>query len=122
MLTYVWNKPVLTFYLEKNPPEKEPFMVVKSLKLEVNMSKDKPLIGEIKEFFPLMGNLDCISSIDGLENKYVICWFDDTVENFSLAFRRLIGVTFSSKILFTVDTKGKKIYNAKFEAINGKIN
>jgi len=121
-MTYVWNKPVLTFYIEKKPPEKEPFAVVKSSKLEINMSKEKPLTGEIKGFFPLMGNLDCISSIDGLENKYVICWFDDTVEDFSLAFRRLIGVTFSSKISFTVDKKGKKTYNAEFQALNGKIN
>ncbi|MCJ7714867.1 hypothetical protein MUO66_10485 [Candidatus Bathyarchaeota archaeon] len=121
-MTYVWNKPVLTFYVEKNPPEKEPFVVVKSSKLEINISKDKPLTGKIKDFFPLMGNLDCIMSIAGLENKYVICWFDDTVADFSLAFRRLIGVSFSSKTSFTVDKKGKKTYNAEFQALNGKIN
>ena len=120
-MTYIWKKPVLTFYREKNPPEKEPFVVVKTTKLEVAISKDKLLTGEIKDFFPLMGTLDSLSSIDGIADKYVICWFDDTVDNLSLAFRRLAGVTFSTKISFTMNTQGKRTYNAKFTAINGKI-
>ena len=121
-MSYIWNKPVLTFYREKNPPEKEPFAVVKTTKLEVTMSNDKLLTGEIKNFFPLMGTLDSLSSIEGTAKKYVICWFDDTVDDLSLAFRRLAGVTFSSKVSFTTDTNGKRTYNAKFKAIKAKIN
>ena len=121
MMSYIWNKPVLTFYREKNPPEKEPFAVVKTTKLEVTISKDKLLTGEIKDFFPLMGTLDSLSSIDGIVDKYVICWFDDAVDDLGLAFRRLVGVTFSSKISFIVGKKGKRTYTAKFKAIKGKI-
>jgi len=120
-MNYFWNKPVLTFYRDKNPPEKEPFVVVKTTKLEVTKSKDKLLAGEIIDFFPLMGTLDSLSTIEGIADKYIICWFDDTVDNLSLAFRRLVGVTFSSKISFIVDEKGKLTYNAKFKAKNGKV-
>lgn len=121
MMTYIWNKPVLTFYRDKNPPEKEPFVVVKTTKLEVTKSNDNLLTGEITDFFPLMGTLDSLSTIEGIANKYIICWFDDTVDDLSLAFRRLVGVTFSSKISFIVDARGKRTYNAKFKAKNGKI-
>ena len=121
MMTYAWNKPVLTLYREKNQPEKEPFAVVKATKLEVTISNDKLLTGEITDFFPLMGTLDSLSTMGGIADKYIICWFDDTVNDLSLAFRRLVGVTFSSKISFIVDAKGKRTYNAKFKAKNGKI-
>lgn len=120
-MNYAWNKAVLTFYREKYPPKREPFAVVKTEKLEISRSHDNLLTGEITGFFPLMGNLDCISSVEGLADKYVICWFDDTVEDMNLAFRRLTGVSFSSDFSFVLDEKGKRTYNAQFKALAGKL-
>jgi hypothetical protein len=120
-MNYDWNKPVLTFYREKFPPEREPFAVVKTTKLEISRTKENLLTGEIMGFFPLMGNLDCISTVEGLAEKYVICWFDDTVEDINLAFRRLIGVSFNSGFSFGLDKKGKRTYSAQFKARDGKL-
>ena len=53
-MDFIWNKPVLTFYRERVTREKEPFAVVKSLKLEVTKSEREGYLGEINAFFPLM--------------------------------------------------------------------
>ena len=115
-MDFVWNKPVLTFYRERIPMEKEPFAVVKALKLEVNRSEKEGYMGKIDSFFPLMGNLDCLSSVEGKADHYVICWFDDKVENLNESFRRLSGVSFPSDVPYLVDEKGKRTYNARFKA------
>ena len=60
-MDFVWNKPVLTFYRERIPPEKEPFAVVKAVKLGVTKSEKGGYWGTLHAFFPLMGNLDCVS-------------------------------------------------------------
>ncbi len=120
-MNYIWKKPVLTIYREKYPPEKEPFAVTKSAKLEILKTQENKFKGIIEDFFPLMGNLDCLSSVEGLTEKYVLCWFDDTVDDINLAFRRVTSVTFSSKVSYIIDEKGKKTYSATFEALAGKL-
>lgn len=120
-MDFVWNKPVLTFYRERTPREKEPFVVVKALKMEVSKSEKGGYLGKINSFFPLMGNLDCLSSVEGKQDRYVICWFDDKVEDIDESFRRLIGVTFSSDVTYGVDERGKRTYEAEFDALNGKL-
>ena len=57
-MNFVWYKPVLSFYRERIPREKEPFAVAKALKLEVTKSEKEGIYGRIHSFFPLMGNLD----------------------------------------------------------------
>jgi hypothetical protein len=117
----VWNKPVLTFYTERTPREKRPFVVVKALKLEVAKSEKEGYLGTINSFFPLMGNLDCLSSVEGKQDHYVICWFDDKVEYIDESFRRLAGVTFPSDVPYVVDERGKRTYTANFKAKYGKL-
>ena len=121
LLNYAWEKPVLTFYREKYPPEREPFAVAKAVKLEISKTQENRLTGEIVDFFPLMGNLDCLSSTEGLEEKYVLCWFDDNEDDINSAFRRLSGVAFFPQVSCVVDKKGKKTYHAHFDAIAGKL-
>jgi hypothetical protein len=120
-MDFVWNKPVLTFYRERIPREKEPFAVVKALKLEVTKSEREGYLGKINSFFPLMGNLDCLSSVEGKQDYYVICWFDDKVEDLNKSFRRLAGVTFPSEVTYVIDERGKRTYNARFTAKIGKL-
>jgi hypothetical protein len=120
-MDFVWNKPVLTFYRERIPREKEPFAVVKALKLIVSKSEKACYWGTINSFFPLMGNLDCLSSVEGKQDHYVICWFDDKVENLNESFRRLAGVSFPSDVPYLVDENGKRTYDARFKAKIGKL-
>ena len=120
-MDFAWNKPVLTLYRERIPMEKEPFAVVKALKLEVTKAEKEGYLGKILSFFPLMGNLDCLSSPEGKQDHYVICWFDDKVEDINESFRRLAGVTFSSDVPYVIDAKGKRTYEAKFKAMHGKL-
>jgi len=120
-MNFVWNKPVLTFYRERIPREKEPFAVVKASKLEVSKSEKAGYWGTINSFFPLMGNVDCLSSVEGKADHYVICWFDDKVENLNESFRRLAGVTFPSEVPYVIDERGKRTYNARFKAKIGKL-
>ena len=120
-MNFEWNKPVLTFYRERTPREKEPLAVVKAIKLEVTKSEKEGYLGKINAFFPLMGNLDCLSSIEGKQDHYVICWFDDKVENINESFRRLAGVAFPYDVPYVVDEKGKRTYNTRFTAKIGKL-
>jgi len=120
-MDYVLRKPVLTLYRERIPREKEPFAVVKALKLAVSKSEKEGYTGIINSFFPLMGNLDCLSSVEGKEDYYVICWFDDNVESLNESYRRLAGVTFSSEVQYAVDERGKRTYEARFKAKTGKL-
>jgi len=120
-MDYVFKKPVLTFYRERIPRDKEPFAVVKALKLIVSKSVKEGYNGIINSFFPLMGNLDCLSSVEGKNDHYVICWFDDNVESLNESFRRLTGVTFTSDVQYVVDERGKRTYNTRFIAKSGKL-
>ena len=64
--------------------------------------------------------LDHISSEEGMNNQYVLCWFDDSIDDFSESFRKLTGVTFLSAPSYT-ESKGKKFYRLSFKAKYGLI-
>jgi hypothetical protein len=68
-----------------------------------------------------MGDINYISSEEGKADRYVLCWFDDRYDDFSNAFKRLSGVTFSEGIKCINDEKGKISCNAVFEAKHGKL-
>jgi hypothetical protein len=118
----VWNKPVLTLYRDRRPqPEREPLAVVQAKKLTVMTTEKKTLEGNVEDFFALMGNLDYITFKGGEIDRYIICWFDDKIEDFTNAERRLSGVTFPPGIPFEVDEKGKRTYSTTFKAQYGKL-
>jgi hypothetical protein len=119
----VWKKPAIMFYKERfGKPEREPFAVVKARKLIISIKeKDAKLSCIIEDFFPLMGNIDYLSTKEGKADRYVICWFDDNIDDFGKAFRRLTGATFPEGIKFITDRKGKKTYNVSFQAERGKL-
>jgi len=114
---------VLTFYKEKiDKPEREAFLVVKARKLAISrVDENDMLLGNIKDFFPLMGDIDCVISEKGMSDRYVLCWFDDKEDDFSKAWRRLTGVRFPSGGTFVTDKDKKRTYNASFEAEKGKL-
>ena len=122
-MQFVWNKPVLTFYRERfGKPERKAFVAVKARKLVVSRKEEAAKLGCIlKDFFPLMGQLDFVSSTEGKADSYVLCWFDDKVDDFGKAFRRLTGVTFQEGIKCVTTEKGKITCNARFEAKHGKL-
>jgi hypothetical protein len=114
----IWNKPVLSIYRENNShPEREAFAVVKAKKLIVSESEKGRFNCNIDDFFCLMGDIDQIQPA----NKYVICWFDDDVDDFYDAFRRLSGVTFPATVSYTMDKRNKRTYNAVFQAEHSKL-
>jgi hypothetical protein len=123
-LKLAWKKPVIAVYREKyEKPETEPFAVVKAAELSILKSeaKEPEFEGHIKDFFPLMGNPDVISSKKGQETRYVLCWFDDTQDDINKAMRRLTGVTFSPDTSCVTDERGKRTYRAEFKAKNAKL-
>ena len=123
VLQFVWKKPVLTFYRERfGKPEREAFVVVQARRLSIlrNDGNNK-LRCTLEDFFPLMGDIDYISSEEGKADRYVLCWFDDREDDFGKAFRRLTGVTFPEGTKFVTDEKGKRTCNANFEAKHGKL-
>lgn len=119
----VWEKPVISFYRERfGKPEREAFLVVKARRLAVSKTEGSNNFGcTLEDFFPLMGNINYISSEEEKADRYVLCWFDDRVDDFGEAFRRLTGVTFPEGINCVTDKKGKISCNASFEAKNGKL-
>lgn len=119
----VWEKPVITFYRERfGKPEREAFLVVKARKLTVsNNSVDTKISCSLEDFFPLMGDINYISSKEGKADRYVLCWFDDRYDDFTKAFRRLTGVTFPQGIKCIKNKKGKMSCNVNFEAKHGKL-
>lgn len=120
-MEFSWNKPVMTFYRERKPVEREPFAVIKAKKLTVVKSMEGILSGSITDFFELMGNLDCLTSEEGSGDRYVVCWFDDNEEDQNRAGRRLTGVTFPSRVECTLDAKNKRTCNGSFKAEHGKL-
>lgn len=119
----VWEKPVITFYRERfGKPERKAFAVVKARRLVISRNeKDDKFSCIIEDFFPLMGEIDYISTKEGKADRYVLCWFDDSEDDFGRAFRRLTSTTFPEGIKFVTDEKGKRTYNASFEAEHGKL-
>ena len=122
-MDFVWEKPVLVFYRERREkPERKAFAVVKARKLMVSRNEpEAEFKGDIIDFFPLMGNIDNIYTVEGSSDRYILCWFDDREDNLSKAWRRLTSVTFPAGITFSTDTKGKRTYNANFKAKQGKL-
>ena len=122
MVTFVWNKPVLTFYRDRREqPEREPFAVVQTRKLTVTRSESNAIDGEIQDFFGLMGNLDYISSEEGKNDRFIVCWFEEKEDDFNKAFRRLGSVKFPITPKYESDERGKRTYNATFTAQFGKL-
>ena len=123
VLQFVWEKPVITFYIERfGKPEREAFVVVQARRLVVQRNGGSNKLGcALEDFFPLMGDIDCISTEEGKAGRYVLCWFDDREDDFGKAFRRLTGVTFPEGIKCATDKKGKRTCNANFEAKHGKL-
>ena len=122
-MQFVWDKPVLTFYRERlGKPEREAFVAVKARKLVVSKKEeDTKFKCALHDFFPIMGEVDYVSTKEGKADKYVLCWFDDTEDDFGKAFRRLTGVTFPDEIKCVTNEKGKISCNADFEAKHGKL-
>jgi hypothetical protein len=123
VLQFVWEKPVITFYRERfGKPEREAFVAVKARKLIVTKNEEATKFKcNLEDFFPIMGKIDKVSTEEGKADRYVLCWFDDTEDDFGKAFRRLTGVTFPYGIKCVTDEKGKISFNAKFEAKHGKL-
>jgi len=105
-------------YRENNEqPESEAFAVIKAKKLSVSKSESGGFKGNVAGFFCLMGDVDQVDRA----SKYVLCWFDDSVEDFYAGFRRLSGVTFPNGVSFTVYKKDKRTYNAVLQAKHAKL-
>jgi hypothetical protein len=102
-------------------PERQAFLVVKARRLSIkDREQSQQIEGSITDFFPLMGDIDYISSENGLSDQYVLCWFDDDVDDLNLSWRRMTGVKFAKGASFKIDKKGKRTYNAIFKAKRGK--
>jgi hypothetical protein len=118
---FAWNKPVLSIFKERSTnPEIEPFVVVKARKLVVNQTEDS-ITGSIYDFFRLMGDVDYISSPEGVNDHYVFCWFDDTIPEMAGDFRKLVGVLFNGNIKLEISETGKRTYNATFIAKHANL-
>lgn len=116
-----WNRPAVVFYHERvDKPEREPFAVIKARKILMKNVQEGGFEGEIIDFFSLMGDVDYVSTPEGRRDYYVLCWFDDSEDDFRKSFRRLNGVVFPSGLSYTV-SNGKRTYNAQFKAKRGKL-
>ncbi|MCL1976619.1 MAG: hypothetical protein FWG55_00680 [Candidatus Bathyarchaeota archaeon] len=120
MTEFSWNKPVISIFRERNVPEIEPFVVIKARKLVVNQTNTS-LSGSIQDFFRLMGDVDYISSPEGIKDHYVLCWFDDTIPEMTGDFRKMISVHFDDSIKLEISENGKRTYNALFIAKHAKL-
>jgi hypothetical protein len=116
-----WKKPTISIFKEKSDKqEHEPFAVIKAQKISLKKNEKHSYDGEIIDFFVLMGNIDCMNSEEGIKDNYVLCWFDDNIDDFTESFRRLSGVTFLSAPSCT-ESKGKRSYKSFFKAKYGLI-
>jgi hypothetical protein len=120
---FVWNKPVLCIFKERDVnPEVDPFVVVKAKKLTITKGADAKFSGSILDFFTLMGDADYLTTKEGAADHYVMCWFDDTEMDTTKDLRRLRGVTFNGKAACVANEKtGKRTYNASFKAEHAKL-
>jgi hypothetical protein len=116
-----WNKPVICIFRERQKPESEPFVVVRARKLAVDQNGDKTYTGVLEDFFGLMGDVDYLTSAEGKIDRYVLCWFDDAEPDMAKDFRKLRGVVFSGVECSINGANGKRSYNAKFSAVQGKL-
>ncbi|WP_455368469.1 hypothetical protein [[Eubacterium] cellulosolvens] len=121
MKSMEWKKPTISVFREKaDKQEHEPFAVIKAQKISLKKTEKHSYDGEIIDFFVLMGDIDCITSDEGIKYNYVLCWFDDNIVDFSDSFRKLSGVTFLSAPSYT-ESKGKRTYRSSFKAKYGLV-
>jgi len=123
-LSYSWEKPVIIFYKERiKDPETKALAVVKARKLTVTKTEEKEnkFTGTIKDFFPIMGDIDYVTSKEGKNDNYVLCWFEDKEEDFTKFWRQLTSATFPNGISFTTDKRGKRTYNTECKAKHAKL-
>ena len=121
MAEFVWKKPVICIFKERDNPEIDPFVVVKAREVSIPKSDDGKLTGSIRDFFTLMGDADYMGSPKGMVDRYVMCWFDDAEPDMRKDLRRLKGVTLTSKVEYMLSESGKRTYNATFKAEHGKL-
>ena len=116
-----WKKPTVTLFRERlDKPEKDPFAVIKAQRITLEDMQDKGFNGALVDFFTLMGDIDYISSPEGKRDRYILCWFDDSIYDFNKAFKKISGVKFYSELSYS-ELEGKRTYNATFQAKYGKI-
>jgi hypothetical protein len=119
---FIWNKPVLCIFKERDVnPEVDPFVVVKAKKLTITKNAEAKYSGSIMDFFTLMGDADYLTTKEGLADRYVICWFDDTEPDMTKDLRRMKGVSFKAKATCVINDTGKRTYNATFNAVHAKL-
>lgn len=118
---FVWKKPVICIFKEREKPEVDPFVVVKATEVSISKSEDGKVAGSIRDFFTLMGDADYLSSPKGMVDHYVMCWFDDAEPDMLKDLRRLNGVTLTSKVDYVLNEGGKRTYNATFKAEHAKL-
>jgi hypothetical protein len=68
-----------------------------------------------------MGDVDYLSSTEGVSDHYVLCWFDDTIPEMTGDFRKLAGVRFDGNVKLEIGQNGKRTYNATFTAKAAKL-
>jgi hypothetical protein len=115
---HTYNKPVVCIFKERDVHhEVDPFVVVKAKKITLSPTQDaKKYDCNMQDFFTLMGDADYLSSKEGENDHYVMCWFDDTQPDMNHDLRRLRGVTLKEKAKLSYTESGKRTYNAHFEA------
>jgi len=119
---FVWNKPVVCIFKERDVnPEIDPFVVVKAKKIAISRSENAEAVGKLVDFFTLMGDADYLMSTEGAADRYVMCWFDDTEPDMTKDLRRLRGVTLKGKVTCALNPAGKRTYNAAFKAEHAKL-
>ena len=122
MSEFVWNKPVVCIFKERDVnPEIDPFVVVKAKKIAISRSENAEAVGKLVDFFTLMGDADYLMSTEGAADRYVMCWFDDTEPDMTKDLRRLRGVTLKGKVTCALNPAGKRTYNAAFKAEHAKL-
>jgi hypothetical protein len=118
---FIWNKPVLCIFKERDVnPEIDPFVVVKAKKLTITHEGSK-YSGIIWDFFTLMGDADYLTTKEGAADHYVMCWFDDNEQDMAKDLRRLRGVALRGKVTCILNDSGKRTYNASFKAEHAKL-
>jgi hypothetical protein len=118
-----FHRPVIQVYRERlDHPEKEALIVIKSATgMTIEEGGTPRFSGEIKDFFPLMGRLDFLSDEAGLEDSYVLCWFDDREEDFGRSWKRLTGVRFAERPALISSPESKPAYSVSFTAAGGRL-
>lgn len=90
-------------------------------KITLNPTQNSTFDCDMQDFFTLMGDADYLSSTEGKNDHFVMCWFDDNQPDMTQDLRRLRGVTLKEKAELSYTESGKRTYNAHFEAKQAKL-